>query len=173
MSTAQERIHRCLSLLRRLQRGPEGRDILMACVEIDLGWAAYSSTETDKGQQRIFEGDIKFLRDVLQVDLPGYDRNQAVYELSGFGDFTPLCLTDEELDTLAFLSEAFQSGAPNSESVQRFLNRVQSLLPESQRAALVLRRHRLQVDLRRRDEDEIDPRVEEAIKGAISGHRLR
>jgi hypothetical protein len=140
----------------------------MDCVEIDLGWAAYSVADSDKGQQRIFEGDIKFLRETLQVDLPSYDRNHAVYELGGFGDFTPLCLTDEELDTLAFLSEAFQPGAPNSESVQRFLNRVQSLLPESQRAALALRRHRLQVNRRRRDDDEIDPRVEEAIKGAIS-----
>ncbi len=148
-----------------------GRSSWPASRSISAG-RPYGAADTPKAQQRIFEGDIKFLRETLQVDLPSYDRNQAVYELSGFGEFAPLCLTDEELDTLAFLSEAFQPSAPNSESVQRFLYRVQSLLPERQRVALASRRQRLQVDLRRRDDDEIDPRVMAAIDRAHSGYRL-
>jgi predicted DNA-binding transcriptional regulator YafY len=172
MSTTQERLHRCLSLLRRLQRGAADRETLMIFADIDLGSAAYSCGETIKAQQRIFEGDIKFLRDVLQVDLPSYDRNQALYELNGFGAFTPLYLTEEELDTLAFLSEAFQPGAPNSEAVLRFLYHIQDLMPDGQREALGARRHRLQMDLRRRDGDAIDARVENAVERAMRGHRL-
>jgi predicted DNA-binding transcriptional regulator YafY len=172
MSTNQERISRCLSILRRLQRGSTDRDTLMDCVQIDLGADVYGSSDTLKGQQRIFEGDIKFLRETLQVALPGYDRAQSIYELEGFGDFSPLCLTDSELDTLAFLTEAFQPGAPNSDSVQRFLLRVQDLLTQNQREALIDRRHQLQMRLQQRDADEIDPRVEEALDRALRSHRL-
>ena len=172
MSTTQERLHRSLSILRRLQRGSASRDALMTHVDIDLPENAYDIGADASSRSAIFEKDIVFLREVLQVDLPSFDRRRNVYDLEGFGSFRPLFLTDEEIETVLFLIETFRPDAPKSESVQNLLRRLQSLLPDDQQNLLAARTHKLQLDLRRRDGDEIDPRVEEKVQRAVERKQM-
>ncbi len=172
MATVDERIIRALSILRHLQRIPAGRETLIDLVSVDVGGGPYDGDTLDAGRRR-FEEDLSFLYTRLGVERPRYNRKQAVYEFQGFGEFRPLGLSEEELETLAFLVETFGPGAPQSDAVQALLHRIQELLPDNQQGSLVYRRNRLQLHLRSKDSDEVSPAVENAIGRAVGRQLLR
>lgn len=162
-------LQRSLSLLRYLQRERADRSTLVDFVSVELGADVYPDLASKAGQ-RAFEEDIKRLRDFgIKIS---YDRTEGLYSLGSYGDFSPVCLTEAELDTVAFLSETFAPGAPNAEGVQQLLHRLTDWLPERQRDSLSTRRQRLRIDLRRKDEDQIDFRVQRAVERAVAQRRL-
>ncbi|MCL4861678.1 MAG: WYL domain-containing protein [Caldilineaceae bacterium] len=158
---------RSLAILRQLQRSPADRDSLADYVRIVVDPTAYGEMRT-KADQQLFANDIKRLRE-LGVDI--YYHTGA-YHLVSYGAFSPVGLGDDALNALAFLSESFGPGAPNSNAVQELVRQVADWLPESQRDSLVGRRRRLRMDLRRRDHDQIHPAVQNAIERALSQRRL-
>ena len=159
-------LQRSLSLLRRLQRGPATRDELVEYVQVSFDATAYADIDQKAGQKRL-ENDIERLRD-LGIDIPYQD---GEYQLLSYGAFSPVALTEVELNTLAFLMEAFGPGAPNSEEVQGLIRKIADWAPESQRDSLAGRRQRLRIDLRRKDNDQIEPGVEAAVNRALSQRR--
>jgi len=166
MATIDERIARAVSILRHLQRAPNSRETLMDLVSVDVGGGPYDADTLDAGRRR-FEEDLSFVQKGLAANRPRYDRGGEVYEFQGFGEFRPLGLGEEELETLAFLVETFGPDAPQGDAVQALLRRVQEMLPDNQQGALFLRRNRMQMRLRRKDTDAIDPAVERAIQRAL------
>ncbi|MBX3054209.1 MAG: WYL domain-containing protein [Caldilineaceae bacterium] len=172
MATIDERISRALSILRHLQRAPSSRDTLTDLVSVDVGGSPYDTDTLDAGRRR-FEEDLSFLHTRLGVERPRYNRKQAVYEFQGFGEFRPLGLSEEELETLAFLVEAFEPDAPQANQVQALLHRIQELLPDNQQGSLAYRRNRLQIHLRSKDRDEVPPVVENSIGRAVGRQLLR
>lgn len=172
MATADERISRALSILRHLQRAPNSRETLMDLVSVDIGNGPYDGDGNEAGRRR-FEQDLSFIQTGLSATRPRYDRGRDQYEFQGFGDFRPLGLREDELDTLAFLVETFGPDVPQGDQVQAFLTRIQEMLPDHQQDALLTRRSRLQVRLHRKDRDEIPPAVEHAIHRAVGKQVLR
>ncbi|MBX3052159.1 MAG: WYL domain-containing protein [Caldilineaceae bacterium] len=172
MATIDERITRALSIFRHLQRAPANRELLLDLVFVDVGGGPYDSDTKDAGRRR-FEEDLGFVHKGLSANRPRYDRGRDVYEFQGFGAFRPLGFSDEELDTLAFLSEAFGPDAPHGDQVQALLHRIGEMLPDNQQDALLLRRNRMQIRLRRKDTDEVDPIVENALNRALRRQVLR
>ncbi|MCB0044304.1 MAG: WYL domain-containing protein [Caldilineaceae bacterium] len=159
---------RILSLLRCLQIAPGSRDNLMDRVGVDFDPDAYWGKDGTVDRKR-FENDIKRLRD-LDVDILYAD---GEYHLRGYGDFSPVTLGDNELDTLAFLAETFSPEAPHHRQVDALLRRIYDWLPESRRDSIPLRRRRLQIDLNRRDSDEIAPRVQQILDQAVGKRLIR
>jgi len=160
-------IHRCLSILRRLVRGPADRDTLIAHVCVDYDVSAYG--DLTKAELKRFENDIARLRD-WGVEIVVQAGNE--YYLRGYGTFSPVALREDELDALAFLTETFAPGAPNADAVQQLVQRIADWLPDSQHDSISARRQRWRVDLRRVDTDDIQPALQEAIEQAISQRRL-
>ena len=158
---------RSLTLLRYLQRGPIDRDTLADYVHCDCDPDAYPDL-TQKASQKRFENDMQRLRE-LGVETDYYAGN---YRLLSYGDFSPVGLSERALEMLAFLGETFGPGAPHSEAIQHLLRTIADWLPTNQRDSIPMRRQRLRLDLRRRDDDQIDPRVQSAIDRAMSQHRL-
>ncbi len=160
-------LQRSLSILRCLQRGPADRYAVADFVAIDLGTDAYPPLDQSVGRKQV-ENDIKRLRD-FGIDI---QYRAGEYHLISYGDFSPVSLTESELETLAFLVETFAPGAPHSAGVQALLRHLADWLPSPQRDSIATRRQRLRLDLRRRDDDQIEPHVQTAIDRAISQHRL-
>ncbi|HAJ38528.1 MAG TPA: hypothetical protein DCL15_22910 [Chloroflexi bacterium] len=159
-------MQRCLTILRQLQRSPADKAELMEYVRIEVGVEAYG--DDAKLADKTFARDIDRLRTWgVEVDV---GRGHQYY-LKSYGDFNPVSLTDEELNTVAFLLETFAPGAPQAEAVQQFLQRVLDWIPLGQRDAIGLSRQRLRVDLRRRDEDDIAPVVQTAVDKAYNERR--
>ncbi|MEZ4867298.1 MAG: WYL domain-containing protein [Caldilineaceae bacterium] len=158
---------RSLALLRRLQSSAADRETLAEFVTIACDPDAYPDLMT-KAQQKRLENDLQRLRDLGVAT----DYYEGEYHLQSYGDFSPVGLPEESLETLAFLGETFSPGAPHSEAVQQLLRIITDWLPTNQRDSIPMRRQRLRMDLRRRDDDQIDPRVQVAIDRATSQRRL-
>jgi len=159
-------IQRSLAILRYLQRAPATKTTLIDYVLVEVEVDAYP--DEAKAASRRFERDIERLRDwgVEIVTGPGHE-----YHLQSYGAFSPVSLDDAELSTLAFLSETFAASAPQAEAVQHLLRRVLDWLPVGQRSAVGLKRQRLRVDLRRRDDDFISVPVQAAVEKAHDERR--
>lgn len=142
--------------------------LLFEFVRIDCEQSAYSDFDSTRKRSKQFENDMGRLRN-WGVDIDHYE---GAYHLLSYGDFSPVVLSEEELTALAFVAETFSPGAPNSELIQRLVRSISDWLPENQRATIATRRQRLRIDLRRRDEDEVAPKVEEAVNRAIQQRRL-
>lgn len=162
-------LQRTLCILRHLQRGSADKSTLAAFVETECEPNIYNEFRENADNKR-FENDIKRLRE-LGADYEYISEDKA-YRLVTLGDFNPLCLSEQELDTVAFLSETFAPGAPKSGHVQELLQHVLAALVERQRSAIHGRRRRLQIDLKRRNTEEIPAKVQEAIDRAVSQRRL-
>ncbi|MBW7884271.1 MAG: WYL domain-containing protein [Caldilineaceae bacterium] len=160
-------LRRSLCLLRRLQIGPASRDTLAEQVYIECEGDGYNDFADARDIAR-FENDIKRLRNLGIL----VRHRKGEYYLFSYNTFDPVALPPPALDALAFLAETFAPGAPNSDQVQELLRLVTDWLPQRQRDLISTRRQRLRVDLRRVDEDDIDPVVEEALGQAISQRRL-
>ncbi|MBK8048900.1 MAG: hypothetical protein IPK16_18325 [Anaerolineales bacterium] len=157
---------RCLLLLRRLAHGPADWNTLTDFVEGHYDGEAYAGGLTPAGKKR-FDNDIKQLRE-WGVDI-AFDGD---YHLQSYGDFDPVALGEQDLNTLAFLAETFAPGSVNANAVQQLLRRVADWLPESERLSLAARRQRWRIDLERKDDDVIDAEVQARIERAIAQHRL-
>lgn len=163
---------RSLALLRCLQRGAADRATLTALIQAECGADAYPDATDADAVRRMFEEDIKRLRQ-WGVQIPDV-RKTKVYTLASYGEFSPVALGEAALDALAFLLETFGPAAPNSDGVQQLLRTVVDWLPNEQAASLAARRQRLHLDLRQRDAGMIDPRIEQTIDRALrEGRRLR
>lgn len=160
-------LQRSLCLLRHLQDGPQDRDTLASFVHKECDPNAYPDF-TQKASQKSLENDLKRLKE-LGVEIDYYEGH---YRLLSYGDFSPVGLPDRALELLAFLSETFGPGAPHHEEIQHLLRTIVDWLPSQQRDSIPMRRQRLRLDLRRRDDDTIAPRVQLAIDRALSQHRL-
>jgi predicted DNA-binding transcriptional regulator YafY len=160
-------LQRSLCLLRHLQDGPQDRDTLASFVHIECDPAAYPDF-TEKDSKKRFENDLKRLREWGVAT----DYYEGHYRLLSYGEFSPVGLPDRALEMLAFLSETFGPGAPHHEAIQQLLRTITNWLPNQQRDSIPMRRQRLRLDLRRRDDDQIDLRVQNAIDRALSQHRL-
>lgn len=160
-------LQRSLCLLRHLQRAPASGSTLAAYVQIEVDDEAYGDLQ-EKAEKKLLENDIKRLRE-FGCDIHFFD---GEYHLVSYGDFSPVGLGEEELDTLAFLGESFGPGAPASGRVQRLLQQIGDWLPPQQRDSLPIRRRRWRLDLRQRDEQPLDARVEQAMERALREGRL-
>ncbi|MFN8440677.1 MAG: WYL domain-containing protein [Caldilineaceae bacterium] len=161
-------LKRCLTILRHLQRQPCSREALIEFVNIDCTESAYSDFNETRNRSKQFENDISRLRN-WGVDIHHHDKD---YHLVSYGEFNPVGLSEEDLAALAFVTETFSPGAPNSEAIQHMVRTISDWLPENQRNTIAMRRQRLRIDLRRRDEDEINFKVEDAVNRAIQQRRL-
>jgi predicted DNA-binding transcriptional regulator YafY len=171
MSKIKDRIDRCMSILRQLQRGPVDRDTLMHRVAIDLARDVYEQDKSQKARESQFSKDIAFLRNVFGVHIPNVDRRHNVYEFAGFGEFQPLGLSNEELETLSFLLQTFREGAPRSIEVQRLLNHIVDMLTQNQQADLEHRQVQVQLRLHHQEHEQIHPRVLQKVKQALKQKR--
>lgn len=160
-------LQRSLCLLRHLQDGPQDRDTLASFVHIECDPNAYPDF-SQKASQKCFENDLKRLREWGVAT----DYYEGHYRLLSYGSFNPVGLPDHALEMVAFLSETFGPGAPHHEAIQQLLRMVIDWLPSQQRDSIPMRRQRLRLDLRRRDDDQIAPRVQAALDRALSQHRL-
>lgn len=158
---------RSLCILRRLALGPADRETLADYVSVDFGGAAYGDLR-NKSEIKTLENDLTRLRD-WGVQ---YEYAEGEYRLLSYGTFDPVALSEQELNTLAFLAETFAPESVNSTAVQALIRRVADWLSEAQRDSLPGRRQRWRIDLGRRDQDVIDPEVEEKIDQALAGRRL-
>ena len=163
-------LRRALSLLRGLQRAPSSKEDLADFVRVDFALDAYGNLAR-KMEQRRMENDLERLRE-LGINYEVVGRGEE-YRFLTFGDFSPLCLTNDELATLAFLAESFQADAPQSDAVQHLLRRVMDLLPKRQQGEIQGRRQRLRMDLRRRSNQEIHPNILAAIERSVGRQLLR
>jgi predicted DNA-binding transcriptional regulator YafY len=119
-------------------------------------------------QLKAIENALQRLRD-LGVE---YEYRQGEYHLVSYGEFSPVALSEDELNTLAFLAETFPPAAPHGAAVQALIRRIADWLPAAQGGSLAGRRQRRRIDLRRRDDEVIDPLVEEKIERALAQQRL-
>lgn len=168
-SNRYQSLFRTLSLLRRLQRGSANKETLAASVQTDCDSDAYLDLRT-KASQKQFENDMTRIRE-LGADYE-HDRKSGEYKLLTFGEFSPLSFSDDELETLAFLSETFVPGAPKSEQVQGFIQHLLDTLTQQQQREVYGRQRRLTLDLRRRESSKIDDRVQQTIDKAVGERRL-
>ena len=159
-------IQRCLTILRQLQRAPATKAELMEYVRVEVTPEAYA--DDPKLADKTFARDIDRLRTWGVEIVVGKGH---AYHLQSYGDFNPVSLDEQALGALAFLSETFVEGAPQAEAVQQFLRRVLDWLPAGQRSMVTLNRRRLQVDLRRRDDDFVPDTVQVAVEKAYNERR--
>jgi predicted DNA-binding transcriptional regulator YafY len=172
MSRGQRESHwlvlrRCLAIVRRLQRGPAAWPELVAAV-LREDPAAYGRTEGQPLYKR-FRHDLTRLRDSLGVDIRA-DRRSKTYTI--LDTTQPLLdVSDEDLTTLAWLEQSFGPTSPRYHAIHDLLGRLTSYLSPERRRHLANQRTALILDLGQRDEDRLDPAVEEKLQEALQRRR--
>jgi predicted DNA-binding transcriptional regulator YafY len=161
-------IRRCLSLIRRVQRGPAAWQELVQSVLEQLGPDAYGGTRGKALHSRL-ENDLARIRDRLMVDL-GFDRQAGGYAIREA--WLPLLdLPDEDLATVAWLEQTFDPGSPQHDEVHALLGRLRLFLSPQRRDVIERCRTALVVDLAQRDEDDIPPAVWDGLTRALVERR--
>ncbi len=157
-------LRRCLAILRRLQRGPANREILIQAVLRAEGEEAYGGAK-GKVLNKRFQNDIQRIREHLGVVIR-YDRKRRVYDIQD--TWTPLLdLPDEDLATLAWLEETFDEESPHHEEVQALVDRLRIFLSMKRQAEVARQRHLLRLRLTRRDEESIPEAIWQALARAL------
>jgi predicted DNA-binding transcriptional regulator YafY len=160
-------MHRCLAIIRRVQRGPASRDDLlrvMRRVEQPARLDALDCAEMEALRRRL-EKDLGRIRERLLVDVY-YDDQVDGYVIKD--TWRPLLdLPDEDLETMAWLGEAFDHRSPKHDQVHSLLRRLRLFLDPERVAVIEQARTALEIDLRQRDEDEIRPEVWEKLTKAF------
>ncbi|MBV7327312.1 WYL domain-containing protein [Chloroflexi bacterium TSY] len=162
-------LQRTFSLIRCLQRGPANKMALAEFVHDECEVDEYGLL-IDKPDKKRFENDMQRIRDLGAE----YEHDPSIdeYQLLTFGEFTPAYLSEEELETVAFLRKTFGPGAPNSEQVQTLLHHLIGMLPERQQVAIHNKQRRLGLDLRRKDTARVLPAVQAVIDRAVGERRI-
>lgn len=161
-------VSRCLAIIRRAQRGPATWKELVEAVREEVGPEAYGRAE-GKTLHRRLENDLARIRERLGVEIR-FSPTEKGYVIRSL--WLPLLdLPDEDLRTIAWLGRAFDEESPYHDEVHAFLNRIVFYLGY-QRAPVVGRYRRgLEMDLRRRDRDEIPPEVISRLERAVAERR--
>jgi predicted DNA-binding transcriptional regulator YafY len=160
-------VRRCLSIIRRVQRGPATWQELAEAV-LGQDPEAYGGTQ-DKALHRRFENDLRRIREELLVGLY-YDRQIGGYIIRDV--WLPLLeLPDKDLATIAWLEETFDLESPQHDEVHALLDKLRLYLGPERLAVVERSRAALTVDLRQRDEDKISPAVWDGLTKALSQRR--
>lgn len=167
MAADHHDLKRSLCILRRLLNSPADKYTLAEFVELEISDGFYGDVASGTGKKRI-ENDIERLRQ-WGCDIQHYEKE---YHLESYGEFSPVGLGEAELNTLAFLQEAFAPGAPQSANVQQLLAKIADWLPETQRDSVPLRQKRFRLNFRQHEAATLDVRVENAIQKALKEGRL-
>lgn len=159
-------IERCMQLLLQLLRAPAHTDQLL-----DLVRQHSESDEdiSDSALRKRFENDRQRLREWFGCDL-AFDHRSGIYELKSV-DFPLLDLPDDAARGLAFLQATFIQNTPMQAEIKSLSDQIMMVIPEARRRE-VARERTIQLDLATKDQDEIDPRVREAVERATYEHRL-
>jgi hypothetical protein len=161
-------LRRCLTIIRRAQRGPASRNELIQAVLQEVGAEAYGETEDEALNLRLHK-DLERIRRHLLVDLY-FDRQIDGYVIKDI--WMPLLdLPDEDLTTIAWLEQTFDHDSPQHDEVHALLGRLRSYLALERVAAIERSRTALVMDLGQRDEDEIRPAVWEGLTRALTQRR--
>ncbi len=155
-------------MIRRVQRGPAGRDELLAAVLAAEGPEAYGGA-TGAALTKRFEADKQRLRNHLRLPLR-YDAGAGGYVLDPAA--RPLLdLPDDDLITLALLADTFRPDSPHAEGVGALIDRLADWLPDERRLAFQRAAGRLpSPDLRLRDSEHIPADVWRAV---LEAHQTR
>ncbi len=160
-------IRRCLTIIRRVQRGPATREDLLQTVRKQEGPEAYGTAEDEAAGRRL-EKDLQRIRDNLGVDLY-YDRQARSYAIRD--TWLPLLdLPDDDLTAIAWLETAFGPESPQHDEIHALLGRLRLYLGLERLADLERCRTTLAMDLSRRDDDALAPAVWEGLNRALLDH---
>ena len=161
-------IRRCLSIIRRAQRGPASRNDLLEAALAHEDPSAHEGVEDQVLYQRL-EKDLGRIRRNLMVDLY-FDRRTGRYTIHDI--WLPLLdLPDEDLETIAWLEETFDYDSPQHDEVHALLGRLRFYLGVERQGMIEHCRAALEMDLKQRDEDEIKPAVWKGLTKALSERR--
>ncbi|MGC9358157.1 MAG: WYL domain-containing protein [Anaerolineae bacterium] len=162
---------RCLAIIRRVQRGPASRDDLLEAalsVEEPCGYGQSEERDIDALHLRL-EKDLQRIRDRLMVDVY-LDRQAGGYVIKD--TWLPLLdLPDEDLEILAWLEQTFDVESPKHDEIHNLLRRLRLYLDPKRVRVIEEARTALEMDLRRRDEDEIRPDVLRRLRKAYAKRR--
>ncbi len=157
-------MRRCLTIIRRLQRGPATRDELIQAV-LDDDPDAYGGV-TKKALLKRLERDIWHIRYSLYIDLR-FSRSEGQYFL-GEIEVPLLDLPDEALGTIEWLEKSFSDGdLPHHRAVHSLLDRLRKFLGPARSRDIGRQNGFPDLDLRSRDNDDIPERVWEGLRKAI------
>jgi predicted DNA-binding transcriptional regulator YafY len=155
-----------LAIIRCVQRGPATREDLleaMRSVEEPDRYGQLQEEDRDALDLRL-DKDLRRIRENLMVDIY-YDRQARGYVIKD--TWLPLLdLPDEDLDTIAWLEQTFDLESPKHDEIHGLLRRLRLYLDPSRVALIEEARTALDMDLRRRDEDEIRPDVLQGLRKA-------
>lgn len=161
-------IRRCLTIVRRVQRGPAQRQDLMGAVLDELGTDAYGDVRGTALRRRL-ENDLGRIREGLLIDLY-YDRQAGGYAIRDA--WLPLLdLPAADLETIAWLEQTFDGNSPQHDEVHALLDRLRFCLSPERRAEIERCRTALVVDLGQRDQDEVRPEVWDKLTEALVRRR--
>jgi predicted DNA-binding transcriptional regulator YafY len=108
--------------------------------------------------------DLRRIRENLMVDVY-YDREAGGYVIKD--TWLPLLdLPDDDLETIAWLEQTFDLESPKHDEIHGLLRRLRLYLDPSRVALIEEARTALEMDLRRRDADEIRPEVLRGLRKA-------
>jgi predicted DNA-binding transcriptional regulator YafY len=162
-SSQWEVTRRCLHILARLEQGPASKNELIAL-------AGYLDISSSAAAKR-FENDMRRLRESLHIDI-GYNYTDKVYELRQATSTPLLDLSASALQGLAFLDDTFLVGSPQYQNVRSLLGTLVALLSDERRSELARARTALSIDLRQRDQDELDEGVWQKLEIANLQQRI-
>lgn len=161
-------LRRCLAIIRRVQQGPADWQGLVEAVLEQEGPAGYGQTEGKALHKRLHR-DLDRIRRELGIQLYA-DRSRGEYVIRE-ATLPLLDLPDEDLATLAWLEQTFDSNSPQHREVRSLLGRLRFYLAPERRLKLEQHRIALVVDLGQRDEDIIAPEVEAGLTRALASRR--
>lgn len=140
---------RCLALVNRLQQGPATKQELLEAIYRPEDVAASQSALSKR-----FENDKVRLWDNLNVRIQ-YDRVVGGYVMTAW-ERPLLNLSNDQIETLAFLADTFQPDSPNAIEVQQLIDQLISWLPEDRQMLFKRASGQLPTaDLRQRDSEEV------------------
>jgi predicted DNA-binding transcriptional regulator YafY len=162
-------IRRCLTIIRRVQRGPTDWRGLVAAVLENEGPEAYGRRQ-EQAKPDLLHADLGRIRRILGINLKA-DRRTQEYDIRDT-ELPLLDLPDDDLVTIAWLEQTFNPNSPKYREIQALLKRLQFYLSPQRREIIEQQRTALVLDLGQRDEDRIDPDVEAGFARALA-RRLR
>ena len=161
-------MRRCLSIVRRLMRGPASGGELIAFVRGQLGAGAYSSEPA--AAQRAFKRDRQRLREKFDVTWD-YDAADGQYRLISPGELATLDLSDEHLAALNVLYSTFEAHESPHVPVKPMLDHLTGLLPSERRRTLARLAQVMRVEMPELDQEDVPPRVWQTVERATRQRR--
>lgn len=162
-------MRRCLAIICRVQRGPcDWRALVEAVCAVD-GPEAYGEV-TGATLHRRVQNDLQRIREHLLIEI-GFSHQAGGYVIRDI--WLPLLdLPDDDLLTLAWLERVFDLQSPQHDEVQGLIDRLRSYLDPQRRGMLDRQSRSVQLELIRRDDEEICPTLLERLGHALT-HRQR